>query len=399
MSFGITDAGFVLKTFDDILEELNEQAQLPEFFGPDVDLSEFGEVGILSQLMAKALGDTWEDFEDLYFSMFVDTSEGVSLDRVVALDGLSRRPATKALVNISASGTVGTSVPLGFKTQNPQGIQFETIASGTITATGVSIESRAVVGGTSGVVPANTIIEIVNPVAGITDVNNPLASTGGLEVEEDFELRNRFEEQSISGGSSVPAIINALLNIENVITANVNENNTDVTDGEGLPPHSIQCIVSGSATDTEIAETIFNTKAAGIETFGSNSKSVLDINGDAHLIRWDEPTDKFVNVIVNITINSAWVASNVQAVKTATIEAIGGVDTIAGIAIEYAGIGIGADVQSFLPITKFDNISGIDSVVVLIAFAPTTPVSSATLVIASSESARVDTDNVTVNPT
>jgi len=399
MAFGITDAGFVLKAYDDILEELNEQAKLPEFFGPDVDLSEFGEVGIFNQLMSKALSDSWEDFEDLYFSMFVDTSEGVSLDRVVALGGLSRRPATKALVAISASGTPGTNVPLGFKTQTPQGIQFETIASGVIVATGVSIESRAVVAGTEGVVPANTIVEIVNPVAGITDVNNPLPSTGGLEIEEDYELRNRYEAQGVSGGSSVPALINALLNVENVITANVNENNTDVTDAEGLPPHSVQCIVSGSATDTEIAETIFNTKAAGIQTYGSKSKIVLDVNGDSHLIKWDEPTDVFINVIVNITTNSEWVSSNIQAVKTATVEAIGGVDTVNGIATEYPGIGIGEDVQSYLPVTKFDNIQGIDSVQVLIAKAPATPVSSTTIVIASAESARCDTANVTVNPT
>jgi uncharacterized phage protein gp47/JayE len=397
MSFGITDAGFVLKDYDSILEELNERAQQVNFFGPDVDLSEYGEVGIFTQLMALALADQWEDFEDLYFSMFVDTSEGVSLDRVAALGGLTRRPATKALVNISASGTVGTSVPLGFQSQTPGGIQFETIASGTITATGVSIESRAIVAGTTGVVPANTITEIVNPVAGINAVNNPLASTGGLPIETDYELRQRYEERAISGGSSVPAILNALLNVENVITVTVNENNTDVTDAEGLPPHSIQCVVSGSATDTEIAETIFDSKAAGIATFGSKSKVVTDINGDSHVIYWDEPTDKFVNVIVNITSNSDWVSSNVQAVKTATIEAIGGVDTISGIATEYAGIGIGEDVRAYLPVTKFDDIEGIDAVTVLIAFAPATPTGSAKLVIAGSESARVDTANVSVN--
>jgi len=399
MPFGITTAGFVRKAYDDILEEMNERAQQVNFFGPDVDLSEYGEVGIFTQLMALALADQWEDFEDIYFSAFPDTAEGVSLDRVVALGGLSRRPATKALVTISASGTVGTSIPIGSKFQTSQAIQFETIATGTIAASGVSIESRAVVAGNSGVVPAGTITEITNPIAGVNAVNNPIASSGGFPIEADYELRDRFDERSISGGSSVPAILNALLNLANVTSAKVSENTTDSIDVEGLPPHSIQCIVSGSATDTQIAETIFNSKAAGIETYGSNSKIVLDDNGDPHTINWDVPTDKFVNVIVNITKNSEWVAANETAVKTATIEAIGGIDTVAGVATQYLGIGVGEDVQSYLPITKFDNISGIDSVQVLIAFAPATPTSSATLNITSSQVARVDTANVTVNAT
>lgn len=399
MSFGITDAGFVLKTFDEILNELNAEAKKPENWGADVDVSEFGEIGIFTQNMARALADTWEDFEDLYFSMWPNTSEGVSLDRTVAIGGLTRRAATKAIVSMSVSGTNGTTIPVGFKTQTPQGIQFETISTAVAQASGTNVDSRAVIAGTTGIVPANTIIEIVNPVSGLTDVNNALASTGGFAIESDVDLRQRFIDRDISGGSSVPAIINSLLSLDNVITAKVNENTTDAVDGDGLPAHSIQCIVSGSATDTEIATAIFGAKAAGIATFGSNSLSVDDENGDPHIIYWDEPTDVFINVIVNITSNADWVSSNETAVKTAVVESIGGVDTISGVAIEYAGLEIGEDVRSYIPMTKMDNIDGIDEIEILIAFAPTTPTVGTKLAIASDESSRVDTSNVTVNVT
>jgi len=49
--------------------------------------------------------------------------------------------------------------------------------------------------------------------------------------------------------------------------------------------------------------------------------------------------------------------------------------------------------------TKMDDIDGIDTVEVLIAFYPTTPVASTTLSIGASENARCDTSYITVNVT
>ena len=395
MAFGITTSGFVLKTYDDILEEANTKAK--ELFGSDVDLSEFGAVGLFNQLMSKSLGDTWEDFDDIYHSAFPDTAEGVSLDRVLAIGGLTRRPATKALVNMSISGT-SVEVPLGFLMQTPQGIQFETIATGTAVTTGVDITARAIIAGTSGVVAANTITEIVNSVSGITDVNNELPSSGGLAIEEDYEFRQRYEDRSIAGGSSIPAILNSLYSLENVITARVYENDTDSVDGDGLAAHSIYCVVGGSALDAEIAEAIFNSKAAGIATNGTESAYVTDENGDTHLIRWDVPTDKYINVIVNITSNSDWVSTNETAVKTATVKAIGGVDTVGEVVTEYEGLGTGVDVRVWKIIAEFDDITGIeDTPEILIALYPSTPTGSTKIDIGANERAITITDYITVN--
>jgi uncharacterized phage protein gp47/JayE len=347
--------------------------------------------------MSKSLSDTWEDFEDMYHSMFVNTAEGVSLDRVVALGGVTRRPATKALIEVSVSGT-SVEVPLGFLMQTASNIQFETIGSGTAVPSGTSVTSRAIVAGETGVVPAGAINEIVNPVSGITGVNNYLASTGGLPIEADYELRQRYEDRTESGGSSIAAILNELYQVDGVITAHVYENDTDVTDGDGLPPHSIYCVVSGSATDQEIAQAIYNSKAAGIATYGSQSAYVLDENGDSHLMYWGVPTTKFINVIVNITSNAEWVAGNVTAVKTAVVKAIGGVDTIEGVATQYEGLGVGVDVRVWQIIAQFDGITGIESTpVIYIAFAPTTPTSGNKLTIGSNETARADTSYITVN--
>ncbi len=398
MSYGVTAQGFVRKTYEDALGELEDLARTSEYFGPSVDLSTASEVGQFVQLMAKVVADTWEDLEDLYYANNIDNADGVNLDRAVALGGLTRQDAIKATVDIVASGTNGTTLDAGdILAQTVQGVQFENIVTGTVVSGVVTVTCRALIGGEDGVVPANSIVQLVQPVAGITGINNPLASSGGEEIETDPNLRARFKSRGTAGGSSLPAIIAALRNVDNVTRATVTENATNVTDAEGNPPHSIKCVVAGTATDTDIAEAIFNSKSGGIEPVGTSSKVVLDANGDSHTMKWSVPTQVLINVIVEVTSNSDWVTSNITVIKTRVVEAIGGVDTIDGTTTEYDGLEIGADVFSWAVETNFDDIVGMDDIVVYIAEAPATPTTGRKITIDSDEFARCDTANVTVN--
>jgi len=205
----ITSAGFIKKTQSEILEELENEARVQ--FGDDVDLSVYGEVGQFVQLMSQALSDTWDGLEDVYYSAFIDTSEGVSLDRVVALGGISRRAAQQAFGTLSVSGVDGTTITsLSLTAQTSQAIQFQNITSGVVTGGTTTLTIQAIEGGEEGIVPADSIIELTNPFTGVDAITNPLATTGGAEIESDPNLRARYKEVSITGGSSVPAIISAL---------------------------------------------------------------------------------------------------------------------------------------------------------------------------------------------
>lgn len=396
MSFGINEAGFVKKTYDDIKSELDVQAQ--SLFGSDVDLTEYSPVGIFIRMMADQLEDTWDGLEDDHYSHYTDTAEGVSLDRVVALGGITRRAATKATVPVTFIGTPGTNVPIGSLTQTAQSIQFETYATGVISGGGtIEIASRAVLAGTDSVVASGTINQLTSPIGGITSCINYQASTGGYEIETDADLRARYKDFEIFSGSSVPAIINSLLLVENVTGVYVYENETDTTDGEGRPPHSIEVVISGSATDEDVANAIWEVKPAGIQTFGTQNYDVEDSDGILHTMYWNEASDVFINVILNVTTGTGWTAGNIQTLKTKTIEHIGGVDTISGITTEYIGLDVGEDVKAWEIITNFDDIDGIEDIEVLIALAPVVPISSSKIVIAASENARCDTANITVN--
>ena len=77
------------------------------------------------------------------------------------------------------------------------------------------------------------------------------------------------------------------------------ENDTDSTDAEGRPPHSIEAVVNGGETD-EIGLAIWQKKAAGIDTFGSQSVSVNDSQGFPHTINFNRPL--VVPVYLRITV-------------------------------------------------------------------------------------------------
>lgn len=110
MTFGLTPQGFFRKRLP------NSKAEQE-----DVMISLFGNVNTVAQSVfgqlignwAKADADAWEIMEDVYFSQYPNTAEGVSLDYVVALNGITRLPALQTRVTVVAGGTESTLIPQG----------------------------------------------------------------------------------------------------------------------------------------------------------------------------------------------------------------------------------------------------------------------------------------------
>ena len=353
-TYGITPAGFVKKPYTVILSELEDAARTK--FGQDVDLSQFSPIGIFVQLMADQKREDWDNLEDLYYGIYIDDAEGSTLDRVAALGGLSRRPATRSVVTLTISGTNGTNVPVGFTAQTPQGIEFITTESGTISGGSVDLESRAIEAGTAGNVSAGTITEITSPQSGVDSVTNAAGAVGGADIETDPELRQRYKDRGVAGGSTAVAIQAVLNNIETVVTAVCYENNTDGT-VDGMPPHSIECVIDGG-TEQEILEALLNNKPAGIETHGGESGQIVDSAGVTRTFKWSEPTFQDVYVDVDITPDAEWEAGFIDAVKQKVVEEVGGTYD----SVDYPGQGIGVDVLSWRIIAALDSLVGIENV-------------------------------------
>jgi len=404
MAFGITDQGFVIKEENDILTEMIQEAR--NLFGSAQDLTYADPIGQTLAIASKAISQTWQALEDTYNSFYVDQAEGVSLDRVVALRGLVRRPPQAADVTLTYVGINGTAVSVGSITsQTPAGVQFINIQSGIISSGVLSLLNKSVLTGLSNIVPPNTINELSSPFSGISGVINALASANALDLETDPELRTRFKALTVTGGSSIPAILSALKAVDGVSHAHVYENYGDLNDAYNRPPHSIECVVYGTQTDLDVANAIFNSKPAGIEMMSAGSSGVIhslllhDDNNDPHTMYWTVAKQALINVVVTVTKNSSWVTANSQLIKNRVAQIIGGVTSVNGVLTDYSsqGLDIGESVYSWAIESNFDDIPGIEDVSVALARYPSTPTSTRKITILYYEFARCDDANITVN--
>lgn len=133
MTFGLTAQGFKAKRLVDIQTDLENQL-LAEFGDINLDpQSIFGQqIGVFS----KVLADLWENMEDVYFSQYPNSAEGISLDNVVQFNGITRLAAQQTRVTGVCVGLEGTLINQGALARIPDtGAVFFARANTIITRT------------------------------------------------------------------------------------------------------------------------------------------------------------------------------------------------------------------------------------------------------------------------
>ena len=151
----------------------------------------------------------------------------------------------------------------------------------------------------------NTIDTIAVPVLGWDSVYNPLAGAEGRYKETDEELRERFRNSKFFQAANIlESLADALRNVEDVTDVVVYENDTEVTDSLGIPPHSFMPIVLGGLPTT-IGQAIWQNKPTGIRSFGDTTVVVYDTQGIGHNISYKQPTNVPVYVKLNISNSGA----------------------------------------------------------------------------------------------
>ena len=138
--------------------------------------------------------------------------------------------------------------------------------------------------------PHGIVTKMVNNIAGFDSVTNELDPTYGRLQETDIELRQSYIAKSaLRSNTMIESIVAELLNnIPDVESASGYENDTDVVDERGLPPHSVEIIVEGG-DNTAIAQAILRRKAGGIQTHGSVVVNVPGVYGDPIPVRFNRP--------------------------------------------------------------------------------------------------------------
>jgi len=149
---------------------------------------------------------------------------------------------------------------------------------------------------------ANSVTVIVDTVVGLDQVNNSAEFTEGRLEETDEELRARHRvSTSIIGSASPDAIEAAMRALDGVTYAEVFENVTMLIDERGLPPKSFEVVIEGGS-ETDISQTLYNVKPAGIETFGNTRGTAVDQDDNVQGVFYTRPVDRPVFVSVTYTL-------------------------------------------------------------------------------------------------
>ena len=213
--------------------------------------------------------------------------------------------------------------------------------------------------------PGGSVTIITRSVTGLRSVTNVGTYVSGQLEEDDNEFRNSYMEKIFSHSSRMTQSIRSAIldNCQGVSSVTVYENTTDVTDSEGRYPHSVEVVVDGGDS-TEIAQQIFNTKAGGINTFGSVSATITGDNGEEITIRFNRPryVNAWFNVVISIAPNATIATDYADIVR-------------AQILSELSGLSSGEDVvtQNTIIPKIYDALKGIDYVQITIATGNTPP--------------------------
>ncbi|WP_375600963.1 baseplate J/gp47 family protein [Klebsiella aerogenes] len=297
LSATVTAEGISAPDYQTILSTVTGYFQ--QIYGSDAYIDPDSKDGQLIALLALAIHDANNTAIQVYNSFSPSTGIGVGLSSNVKINGIARREATNSTVDLLLTGTAGTTITNG-SVKDANGVVWnlpETVSigiDGTIVATATCANAGAVAA------LAGTVNKINTPTRGWSSANNPLAATVGVAAEKDSELRIR-QSQSVALPSLTPfeAVDGAIANINGVTRHKLYENDQDVPDANGLPPHSIAAIVEGGDA-TEIANTIRGVKDQGTTPYGSTIIYVPDMYGSPHPVGFSRPVD--VPIFVSITI-------------------------------------------------------------------------------------------------
>lgn len=317
-TWGLTSAGYVAKPLDQILSDM--QADQLANISPNLNQQAPDPIAVLTGEVASELAELWQGEAALYSGMDPDTADGDQLTGVSLLTGTTRLDPSKTqvpgcTVNVdpgtylagtlfarTTSDTVNlytnkTDVVNGFGVASNFTVDFQAVDTGPLT------------------VNASTLTIIAQAVTGWNSITNPTAGVPGTNGETDPDLRIRREgELSASGATTAAAIQSDVLTkmvtpttSSNTLNCTVLHNDTDATDANGLPPHSIEVVAyqpgNTSADDTALANLILTQKAAGVGTNGTTSKTATDSEGNTETISFTRPATTTIYVSCNVKGN------------------------------------------------------------------------------------------------
>lgn len=290
-------------------------------YGADVYLEADSQDGQFLALLALMGSDLLQYANSVYNNMSPSTAVGAGLSRMVKINGIRRQSPTFSTVDLKIIGQAGAQITNG-QAEDTLGQKWNLPAlvtvpiGGEITVTATAADIGAVTAS------AGTINKIATPTLGWQTVTNVLAATAGAPVETDAMLRERQRVSTALASLSVfDGTIGAVANVSGVLRFKGYENDTNATNADTLPPHTISIVVEGGDSQA-IAEAIAKHKTPGTGTYGSTAVTTYDSQGVPNVIRFYRPTVVPIKVAVTVKALQGYTTGYADQIKAAVAASI-----------------------------------------------------------------------------
>lgn len=297
--------GMHIPLYQEIVDKLVED--MKQIFGDDIYLEADSQDYQQISIFARMIYDSYNLALLAYNNRTPKDAVGIGLDNIVALAGIQRKPATASTVVLTITGVDGTKISNG-EVSDDNGNYWELPDEVIIPSNGIiDVTATSKEKGNVFALP-NTITNINTPVYGWLSVTNKQASSAGIDVENDFELRGRFSLSVLGPSSSIfESLQESLAAIPGVTRVRGYENDTSATSTgtvppnvpAGIPSHTISFVVEGG-NDVDVATELYMKKTPGCGTFGTTTVKLQSVTGNILAVNFYRP--KYTNVKVKITI-------------------------------------------------------------------------------------------------
>lgn len=308
----IDRTGIHIPSYIDIRDDLIEQCK--SIFGQDIYLKEDSQDYQWIATVAEKIYDSFQLAQAVYNNRSPVGAMGVGLDSIVKINGIKRKSATYSKCEVTISGLKDTKIQKGivldkgniqWKLPNeviiPEEGQIDVIATCSI----------------PGPIVANVgdLINIFNPTYGWNGVYNSINAELGSYVEDDSKLRHRQSKSTAQASLTLlEGTSGAVAQLKGVTRSKVYENDTDLVNEKGLPPHSITVVVEGGI-DVDIANAIFIHRGIGCFTNGDVVINITDTKLQVTPIRFFRPLYVDISVEVNIKQLNGYTSETTENIK------------------------------------------------------------------------------------
>lgn len=311
--------GFHYPDYPTVLQYLTDEYK--NIYGADTYLDPDSQDGQWLAIQALAIFDTMQVAAKVYNSFSPLTAQADALSRNVKINGIRRRAATYSTADLTIVGQAGTII-LGGQAEDTLSQKWSLPSSvtippgGSIVVTATAVEIGAITA------QPNTINKIATPTLGWQTVNNAAAATVGDPVETDAELRRRQTfSTALPSLSVLDGTIGAVASIAGVTRFRGYENDSNTTDADGIPAHSIAIVAEGGDSQA-IGEAIANKKTPGTGTYGTTTVTTYDEYGLPNLINFFRPIPATIGVEVTITPLTGYTTGFADLIAAAVAESI-----------------------------------------------------------------------------